>query len=74
MSSSKTFILLGRCLHDSLRDLAAMLAASGMSSGAAKHLLCALGEQIEPYDARVEARLRDIPRAIDSAYARYSKR
>jgi hypothetical protein len=67
-------ILLGRVLHDSFRDLAAMLAASGMNSGAATHLLQALGEQIEPYDARVEARLRDIPRAIDSAYAKYAKR
>jgi hypothetical protein len=64
----------GRALHDSLCTLAAMLAASGMSPGAAKHLLCALGEQVEPYDARVETRLRDIPRAIDSAYAKYSKR
>jgi Bifunctional DNA primase/polymerase, N-terminal len=66
-------ILLGRALHDSFRDLAAMLAASGMSPGPAKRLLQALGEQIEPYDARVEARLRDIERAMDSAYAKYSK-
>ena len=48
-----------------------MLAASGMGSGAAKHLLARSVEQIEPYDARVEARLRDIPRAVDSAYAKY---
>jgi hypothetical protein len=67
-------ILLGNCLHDSLRDLASMLAASGMNSGAATHLLQALVEQIELHDARVEARLRDLPRAVDSAYAKYSKR
>jgi hypothetical protein len=67
-------ILLGNCLHDSLRDIAAMCAASGMNSGAATHLLQALVEQIEPYDARVEARLRDLPRAVVSAYAKFSKR
>jgi hypothetical protein len=50
-----------------------MLFASGMGSGHAKHLLCALGDEIEPYDARVEARLRDIPRAIDSAYAKFKR-
>jgi hypothetical protein len=64
-------ILHGRALHDTFRDLAAMLAASGMSSGAAVHLLQALGEQVEPYDARVETRLRDIPRAIDTAYRKF---
>ena len=64
-------ILTGCALHDSFRDLAGMCAASGMSAGAAKHLLDALGEQIEPYDARVEARLRDIPRAVDSAYQKF---
>ena len=67
-------ILRGRALHDSFRDLAAMLAASGMGSGHAKHLLCALGEAIEPYDARVEARLRDISRAVDSAYSKWGPR
>ena len=61
----------GRALHDTFRDLAAMLAASGMSSGAATHLLQALGERVEPYDARVETRLRDIPRAIDTAYRKF---
>jgi hypothetical protein len=62
-----------RDLHASIRDLAAMLAADGMSPGGAKHLLDALGQFIEPYDARVETRLRDIPRAIDTAYAKYRK-
>jgi hypothetical protein len=62
-----------RDLHASFRDLAAWLAASGMESGHAKRWLAALGAQIEPYDQRVESRLRDIPRAIDSAYAKYRK-
>jgi Bifunctional DNA primase/polymerase, N-terminal len=67
-------ILHSRDLHASFRDLAAMLFASGMQSGPAKHLLQALGEFIEPYDARVEARLRDIERAVDTAFVKYSKR
>ena len=44
-----------------------MLVLSGMNKGAACHLLHALAERIEHYDTRVESRLRDIPRAIDSA-------
>ena len=64
----------GRALHDSIRDLACMLILAGMHPGAAKHLLDALAERIEPYDARVEARLRDIPRAIDTAVGKYSRR
>ena len=67
-------IAAGRALHDSFRDLAAMLILAGTHPGAAKHLLDALAERIEPYDARVEARLRDIPRAIDSALGKYSTR
>ena len=63
----------GRALHDSIRDLACMLILAGMNPGAAKHLLDALAERIEPYDARVEARLRDIPRAIDSAVGKYRR-
>ena len=63
----------GRALHESFRDLAAMLIASGMDKGAANHLLHALAEQIEHYDARTESRLRDIPRAIDSAVAKYRR-
>jgi hypothetical protein len=68
-------ILLGRGLHDSTRDLAAMLARSGMDKRAAVHLLAALLELSEAsHDERWDARYRDIPRAIDSAYAKYSKR
>jgi hypothetical protein len=63
----------GRSLHDSFRDLAAMLIGAGMEKGAAVHLLYALGERVEPYDARVETRLRDIPRAIDTAVQKYRR-
>jgi hypothetical protein len=65
----------GRALHDSIRDLAAMLIKSGMQRGAAVHLLAALVELSEAsHDERWDARYRDVPRAIDSAYAKYSKR
>jgi hypothetical protein len=61
----------GRALHDTFRDLAAMLIGAGMEKGAAAHLLYALGEQIGHDDTRIETRLRDIPRAIDSAVKKY---
>jgi hypothetical protein len=62
----------GRALHDSIRDLAGMLVASGMSSGAATHLLAALVELSEvPHDTRWDARYRDVPRAIDSAVQKF---
>jgi hypothetical protein len=65
----------GRALHDSITQLAAALIRSGMQSGAAVHLLAALLELSEvSHDERWEARYRDIPRAIDSAQAKYSKR
>jgi hypothetical protein len=65
-------ILAGNTLHDSIRDLAGMLVASGMSSGAATHLLAALVELSEvPHDARWDARYRDVSRAIDSAMLKF---
>jgi hypothetical protein len=65
----------GRALHDSINSLAAALIRSGMQSGAAVHLLAALLELSEAsHDERWEARYRDIPRAIDSAHAKYAKR
>ena len=66
-------IAAGRALHDSFRDFACMLIISGMNKGAANHLLHALAELIDHYDTRVEAQLRDIPRAIDSAAAKYRR-
>jgi hypothetical protein len=65
----------GRALHDSVRDLAAMMIRSGMDKGAAVHLLAALLELSEAsHDERWELRYREVPRAVDTAYAKYSKR
>jgi hypothetical protein len=65
-------IIAGNSLHDSIRDLAGMLVASGMTAGAATHLLAALVELSEvPHDARWDARYRDVPRAIDSAVQKF---
>jgi hypothetical protein len=65
-------IIVGNSLHDSIRDLAGMLVASGMTAGAATHLLAALVELSEvPHDARWDARYRDVPRAIDSAVQKF---
>jgi hypothetical protein len=67
-------VLHGRALHDSLRDLAAMLAATGMGSGHAVHLLAAWLELSEAsHDERWDARYRGIGPAVDSAYAKYRK-
>src|SRR5262249_6755812 len=58
----------GRELHDSLRDLAAKLIASGMSACAAVNFLRAeLNRSTAPHDARWEERFEDIPRLVDSA-------
>ena len=58
----------GRELHDSLRDLAAKLIASGMSAGAAVNLLRALMEgSTAPHDERWQERYDDIPRLVDGA-------
>jgi AAA domain/Bifunctional DNA primase/polymerase, N-terminal len=58
----------GAELHDSLRDLAAKLIASGMSGGAAVNVLRALLDGSHaPHDKRWQARYDDIPRAVSSA-------
>jgi Bifunctional DNA primase/polymerase, N-terminal len=58
----------GRELHDSLRDLAAKLVASGMSAGAAVNHLRALMEGLSaPHDERWRERYDDIPRLVESA-------
>jgi hypothetical protein len=58
----------GRELHDSLRDLAAKLIASGMSAGATVNYLRAeMNRSTAPHDARWEERFEDIPRLVDSA-------
>jgi hypothetical protein len=65
-------ILKGDALHDSLRDLAAKLIASGTSPGAAVNQLRALMEASHgPHDERWNARFDDIPRLVDSAVEKY---
>jgi hypothetical protein len=64
----------GRELHDSIRDLAAMMIASGTNSGAAINQLRALMEGSQaPQDERWRARVSEIPAAVDSAVAKYGK-
>jgi hypothetical protein len=58
----------GRALHDSLRDLAAKLVASGMGAGAAIEYLRELMKSSKaPRDERWQDRLDDIPRLVESA-------
>jgi len=58
----------GRDLHDSLRDLAAKLVASGMGVGAAINLLRGWMDKSEiPHDARWKQRYAAIPRLVESA-------
>jgi hypothetical protein len=58
----------GRALHDSLRDLAAKLIASGMVAGAAVNQLRALMEgSTAPRDNRFKERYDDIPRLVETA-------
>jgi RecA-family ATPase len=58
----------GRELHDSLRDLAAKLIASGTSAGAVVNQLRALMEgSSAPKDDRWKERYAEIPRLVDSA-------
>jgi hypothetical protein len=58
----------GRELHDSLRDLAAKLVASGMSAGAAvNHLRALMDGSTVPHDERWQERYDDIPRLVAGA-------
>jgi hypothetical protein len=58
----------GHAVHDSLRDLAAKLIASGMTAGAAVNMLrAAMQASTAPRDARWQERYDDIPRLIDGA-------
>jgi hypothetical protein len=57
----------GHALHDSLRDLAAKLIASGMSAGAAVNQLRGLMETSAMHDTRWKERYCDIPRLVESA-------
>lgn len=59
-------ILDGHQLHDSLRDLAAKLVASGMSKGATVNYLRGLMDaSMAPHDDRWKARRDEIPRLVD---------
>jgi hypothetical protein len=67
-------ILAGREWHDSLRDLSAMLAASGSNAGGAINQLNALMDSTTaPKDARWLQRKGEIPALVDSAIAKYGK-
>jgi hypothetical protein len=62
----------GREIHDSVRDLAAKLIASGMGAAAATNFLRAQFEQsTAPRDHRWKDRYNDIPRAVASAEAKF---
>jgi hypothetical protein len=64
----------GRELHDSLRDLAAKMITAGTNSGAAIHQLRALMDaSTATKDERWRARVGEIPRAVDSAVAKYGR-
>ena len=68
-------VLAGNAFHDPLTALAAMAIRAGMDKGAAMHLLGGLMENsAAPHDARWDARYRDLPRAIDTAVAKFTKR
>jgi AAA domain-containing protein/bifunctional DNA primase/polymerase-like protein len=61
-------IIQGRELHDSIRDLAGKLIASGMSEGAAvNHLRALMWQSTTPHDSRWHHRFDDIPRAVAGA-------
>src|SRR5215471_2212626 len=66
-------ILKGHELHDSLRDLAAKYAASGMGNGAIVNSLRALMEASSAVkDDRWQDRFDDIPRLVRSAVDKYA--
>jgi hypothetical protein len=64
----------GRELHDSLRDLAAKMIACGTNSGSVVNQLRALIEISDvSKDDRWRLRVSEIPAAVDSAVAKFSK-
>jgi hypothetical protein len=64
----------GHQLHDSITVLAGKMIACGTNPGAAIHQLRALLESSEaPKDERWRARVSEIPRAVDSAIAKFGK-
>jgi hypothetical protein len=64
----------GQALHDSLRDLAAKMIASGMNAGAAVNALRALIDGADcPHDQRWRDRRNEIPGLVDSAEAKFKQ-
>ena len=67
-------IMSGEVYHDSLRDLAASLVATGMQAGAAiNHLRALMAASEAPQDARWRARRQQIPELVNSAAAKYTR-
>ena len=67
-------ILAGRDLHDSIRNLAASVVASGVNDTAAERLLHALMQSsTAPHDGRWQDRYDDIIRAIRSARRKFGR-
>ncbi len=65
-------ILSGDVYHDSLRDLAASLVATGMQSGAVvNHLRGLMDAGAAPHDERWKARRAQIPDLVSSASAKF---
>lgn len=66
-------ILSGDVFHDSLRDLAASLVATGMRPGAVvNHLRGLMDASAAPHDGRWRARRQQIPALVTSAAAKYA--
>ncbi len=66
-------VLSGEMYHDSLRDLAASLVATGMEAGAAvNHLRGLMDASTAPHDDRWRARRLQIPALVSSAAAKYA--
>lgn len=65
-------VLSGDVYHDSLRDLAASLVATGMHAGAAvTHLRGLMDNSAAPHDDRWVARRKQIPDLVSSACAKF---
>ena len=68
-------IISGTDLHDSIRDYAAALIASGMPAHAVEHSIKVLMETCTaPHDERWKARYDDIGRAVESARRKFAAR
>jgi hypothetical protein len=66
-------VLSGDVYHDSLRDLAASLVASGMHGGAVvNHLRGLMDASAAPHDDRWKARRQQIPELVTSAAAKFA--